>query len=69
MTRLYALALMPLLTGFLMLGGLLAVTRGTSRLLSSAIIAATVAIAIHLIFARLLRVPLPMGAIEMLMVR
>ena len=58
-----------LVSGFLMLGGLLAVTRGTSRLLSSAIIAAAVTIVIYLIFARLLRVPLPMGVIELLMVR
>lgn len=57
-----------LLTAFLMLAGLLAVTRGLSRLASSAIIAATVTVAIYLIFARMLRVPLPMGVIE-LMVR
>lgn len=58
-----------LLSGFLMLGGLLAVTRGTSKLLSSAVIAAAVTVVIYLIFARLLRVPLPMGVIEFLMVR
>jgi putative tricarboxylic transport membrane protein len=58
-----------LLSGFLMLGGLLAVTRGASKLVSSAIIAAVVTIVIYLIFARLLRVPLPMGVIELLMVR
>ena len=55
-----------LLSAFLMLGGLLAATRGASRLLSSAAIAAIVTIVIYLIFARLLRVPLPMGAIEMM---
>ncbi|MCO5160199.1 MAG: tripartite tricarboxylate transporter TctB family protein [Mesorhizobium sp.] len=58
-----------LLSGFLMLGGLLAVTRGTSKLLSSAVVAAGVTVILYLIFARLLRVPLPMGAIELMMVR
>ncbi len=58
-----------LLSGFLMLGGLLAVTRGTAKLASSAVIAAVVTVVIYMIFARLLRVPLPIGAIEMLMVR
>ena len=58
-----------LLSAFLMLGGLLAVTRGTSRFLSSAVVAAVVSVLLYLIFARLLRVPLPMGGIELLMVR
>lgn len=58
-----------LLSGFLMLGGLLAVTRGSTKLLSSAVIAAVVTVAIYTIFARFLRVPLPMGAIELLLVR
>lgn len=58
-----------LLTGFLMLAGLLAVTRGVARILSSALLAATVTALIYLIFARMLRVPLPVGIIEMLMVR
>jgi putative tricarboxylic transport membrane protein len=58
-----------LLSGFLMLGGLLAVTRGTAKLVSSAVIAALVTVVIYMIFARLLRVPLPMGVIEFMMVR
>lgn len=58
-----------LLSAFLMLGGLLAVTRGTSKLLSSAAVAAVVSVLLYLIFARLLRVPLPMGVIEFMMVR
>ncbi len=56
-----------LLTGFLMLGGLLGATRGPSKLLSSAVTALAVSIIIYLLFVRLLRVPLPMGLIENLL--
>ena len=53
-----------LLSGFLTLTGLFLVTRGVSTILSSAALAALVAIAIHIIFVMGLRVPLPFGVIE-----
>ena len=55
-------------SAFLMLGGLLAVTRGIARLPSSLIAAALTTMTIYLIFAKLLRVPLPMGTIESMLV-
>lgn len=55
-------------SAFLMLVGLLAVTRGIARLPSSLIVAALTTLTIYLIFAKLLRVPLPMGAIELMLV-
>ncbi len=58
-----------LATSFLMLAGLLAVTRGAARLISSALIAAVAVVLIYLVFARLLRVPLPMAVIEFMLVR
>lgn len=58
-----------LLTGFLMLSGLLLVTRGLSRALSSLILALVITTVIYLIFARMLRVPLPWGVIESMLVR
>lgn len=58
-----------LLTGFLMLTGLLCVTRGASKIASNAIIGAAVTIVIYLIFVRMLRVPLPWGLIEAMLVR
>jgi len=58
-----------LLTGTLMLGSLLLATRGASKLISSAVIAVIVTSVIYLIFARALRVPLPMGVVEFMLVR
>jgi hypothetical protein len=53
-----------LLTGFLILTGLFLVTRGHATILSSAGLALTVTVLIHLVFAEALRVPLPFGVIE-----
>ena len=53
-----------LLCGALMLTGLLMITRGVRTLLSSAVIGVVVTILIHLVFAEMLRVPLPFGVIE-----
>lgn len=53
-----------LLCGSLMLTGLLTVTRGYGSVVSSAVIAVVVTILIHLVFAEMLRVPLPFGVIE-----
>ena len=53
-----------LLCGALMLTGLLMITRGAGTIGSSAAIAVVVTILIHLIFAEMLRVPLPFGVIE-----
>lgn len=53
-----------ILTGFIMLSGLLVATRGVSRTVSSLVISACVVIVLYMIFARLLRVPLPVGLIE-----
>ena len=58
-----------LLSCFLMLVGLLLVTRGTSRAVSIVITSAVVSVAIYLIFVRMLRVPLPFGIVESLLVR
>ncbi len=58
-----------LLTAFLLLAGLRIVTRGPSRAVSSAVIAAVVSVIAYLIFVRMLRVPLPFGIIESLLVR
>jgi putative tricarboxylic transport membrane protein len=58
-----------LLSCFLMLAGLLLVTRGTSRAVSIVITSAVVSVAIYLIFVRMLRVPLPFGIVESLLVR
>lgn len=58
-----------LLTGFLLLTGLLSVTRGGSKIVSNAIIGAVVTTVIYLIFARMLRVPLPWGVIESMLAR
>lgn len=55
-----------LLTGFIMLAGLLVATRGVSRTVSSLAISAGVIVILYLIFARLLRVPLPVGFLESL---
>lgn len=57
-----------LLTGFLMLTGLFLVTRGIARFPSSAALAALVTGLIYLIFVEALRVPLPFGVIERLLV-
>lgn len=57
-----------LLTGFLMLTGLFLVTRGASTVLSSAALALGVTVLIHLVFVEALRVPLPFGVIERLLV-
>lgn len=56
-----------LLSLFLMMSGLLLVTRGASRLVSNLVIAVVISVAIHLIFVRMLRVPLPYGFLESLM--
>lgn len=53
-----------LLSGFLILTGLFLVTRGLSKILSSAALALAVTVLIHLVFAEALRVPLPFGVIE-----
>lgn len=53
-----------LLTGFLMLTALFLVTRGAATILTSGPLAAVVTGIIHLIFAEMLRVPLPFGVIE-----
>lgn len=58
-----------LLSSFLMMSGLLLVTRGPSRLVSSFVVAAVVSAGIYLIFARMLRVPMPYGFVEALLVR
>lgn len=58
-----------LLSSFLMLGCLLLVTRGRTRLVSSSVIAATVSVVMYLVFVRMLRVPLPFGVVEALLVR
>jgi len=55
-----------LLTAFIMLSALLIATRGISRTVSSLVISASVVVVLYLIFARLLRVPLPVGVIESL---
>lgn len=57
-----------LLTGFLMLSGLLIVTRGLATMVSSVLLAAAVTVLIHLLFAEVLRVPLPFGILERLLV-
>lgn len=56
-----------LLSSFLMMSGLLLVTRGASRLVSSLAVAAVVSVAIYVIFVRMLRVPLPYGFVESLL--
>ena len=53
-----------LLTGVLMLTGLLVATRGPAKILSSAVLAAAVTGIIHIVFSEMLRVPLPFGVIE-----
>jgi putative tricarboxylic transport membrane protein len=53
-----------LLCGALMLTALLMITRGAGTIISSAAIAVVVTIVIHLVFAEMLRVPLPFGVIE-----
>jgi putative tricarboxylic transport membrane protein len=58
-----------LLSSFLMMSGLLLVTRGPARLVSSLVVAAVVSAAIYLIFVRMLRVPMPYGFVESLLVR
>lgn len=55
-----------LLTGVVMLSALLVATRGVSKAVSSLLISASVVVLLYLIFARLLRVPLPMGYLETL---
>ncbi len=57
-----------LLSCFLMMTGLLLATRGLSRIVSSLVVSAVVSAVIYIIFARMLRVPLPFGAIESLLV-
>ena len=57
-----------ILTGWLMLTAIYLVTRGPARILSSAAISAGVIAAIHLLFAETLRVPLPFGVVERLLV-
>lgn len=57
-----------LLSTFLMMSGLLQVTRGPGRLVSSLVVAAAVSAGLYLIFARMLRVPLPFGIVESLLV-
>tara|TARA_R110002020_G_scaffold113518_13_gene261118 strand:- start:9833 stop:10315 length:483 start_codon:yes stop_codon:yes gene_type:complete len=57
-----------MLAAFLMLTTVLAVTRGTTRLGSSAGIAAVVTVLIYMLFAQTLRVPLPHGVLERLLV-
>jgi hypothetical protein len=47
-----------------MLTALLMITRGAGTIISSAAIAVVVTIVIHLVFAEMLRVPLPFGVIE-----
>jgi putative tricarboxylic transport membrane protein len=54
------------LTAVVLLAGLLAVTRGPARLGSSLVIAVVVTAAMYFVFARMLRVPLPFGVIEIL---
>jgi putative tricarboxylic transport membrane protein len=58
-----------LLSTFAMMSGLLLVTRGRGNLVSSLVTAAIVSATIYLIFVRMLRVPLPFGLIESLLVR
>jgi putative tricarboxylic transport membrane protein len=58
-----------LLSTFIMMTGLLLVTRGRGSLVSSLVVAVIVSVTIHLIFVRMLRVPLPFGFIESLLVR
>jgi putative tricarboxylic transport membrane protein len=53
-----------LLCGVLMLTGLLMATRGPGTVLSSAALASVVTVLVHLVFAQMLRVPLPFGVIE-----
>jgi putative tricarboxylic transport membrane protein len=64
----FSVALGFLLSCFLALGGLLLVTRGLRHTVSSVMIAALVTGATYLLFARSLRVPLPYGLIESLLV-
>ena len=58
-----------LLTAFLLLGVLMTITRGIEKSVSSLIITVVATVAIYLIFARMLRVPLPFGIIESMLVR
>lgn len=53
-----------LLTASLMLAALLLLTRGPRHVVSSLVIALLVTGAIHLLFADVLRVPLPFGIVE-----
>ncbi len=53
-----------LLTGFVMLSALLVATRGVSKAVSSLLISGSVVVLLYLIFARFLRVPLPVGFLE-----
>ncbi|WP_306259886.1 tripartite tricarboxylate transporter TctB family protein [Pararhizobium sp. IMCC21322] len=57
-----------LLTGSLILTGLFRITRGPKTFVSSAILAVGITVLIHLLFAKALRVPLPFGIIEHLLV-
>lgn len=57
-----------LLSTFIMMTGLLLVTRGRGNLVSSLVTAVIVSVTIYLIFVRMLRVPLPFGFIEALLV-
>lgn len=57
-----------LLSTFVMMSGLLLVTRGWGCLLSSLVTAVIVSVMIYLIFVQMLRVPLPYGVIEALLV-
>jgi putative tricarboxylic transport membrane protein len=57
-----------LLSTFIMMTGLLLVTRGRGSLVSSLVTAIIVSLTIYLIFVRMLRVPLPYGVIESLLV-
>ncbi len=57
-----------LLTASLMLTGLFRITRGSGTFVSSAIMAVGVTALIYLLFAKALRVPLPFGIIEHLLV-
>lgn len=55
-----------LLTGFVVLASLLLWLRGPRRLPSALAVSAAAVVVIHLIFVRLLAVPLPRGALETL---
>ncbi len=57
-----------LLSTFVMMSGLLLVTRGRGSLVSSLVTAVIVSVTIYLIFVQMLRVPLPYGVIESLLV-